>query len=68
MIQIGEESGQLEEILEKTSRFYAQEADTAIKKLIALLEPTMIVVLGVIVGFIVAAIVPAMYDVYQYIQ
>lgn len=68
MIQIGEESGQLEEILEKTSRFYAQEADTAIKRLIALLEPTMIVVLGVIVGFIVAAIVPAMYDVYQYIQ
>lgn len=68
MIQIGEESGQLEEILEKTSRFYAQEADTAIKKLIALLEPTMIVVLGIIVGFIVAAIVPAMYDVYQYIQ
>lgn len=68
MIQIGEESGQLEEILEKTSRFYAQEADTAIKRLIALLEPTMIVVLGIIVGFIVAAIVPAMYDVYQYIQ
>ncbi len=68
MIQIGEESGQLEEILEKTSKFYAQEADTAIKKLIALLEPTMIVVLGIVVGFIVAAIVPSMYNVYQHIQ
>ena len=68
MVEIGEESGQLEEILEKTSRFYAQEADTAIKKLVALLEPTMIVVLGIIVGFIVAAIVPSMYSVYKYIQ
>lgn len=68
MVQIGEESGQLEEILEKTSRFYAQEADTAIKRLVALLEPAMIVILGVIVGFIVAAIVPSMYSVYQHIQ
>lgn len=68
MIQIGENSGQLEEILEKTAEFYEQEADSAIKKMIALLEPSMIVVLGLAVGFIVAAIVPAMYNVYQYIQ
>lgn len=68
MIQIGENSGQLEEILEKTAEFYEQEADSAIKKMIALLEPSMIVILGLTVGFIVSAIVPAMYNVYQYIQ
>ena len=68
MVQIGEEAGQLEEILEKTAQFYTLEADTAIKKLIALLEPSMIVILGAIVGFIVAAIVPSMYSVYQHIQ
>lgn len=68
MVQIGEEAGQLEEILEKTAQFYTLEADAAIKKLVALLEPSMIVILGVIVGFIVAAIVPSMYSVYQHIQ
>lgn len=68
MVQIGEEAGQLEEILEKTAQFYTLEADSAIKKLVALLEPSMIVFLGVIVGFIVAAIVPSMYSVYQNIQ
>lgn len=68
MVQIGEEAGQLEEILEKTAQFYTLEADSAIKKLVALLEPSMIVLLGAIVGFIVAAIVPSMYSVYQHIQ
>lgn len=68
MVKIGEESGQLEEILEKTSQFYVQEADTAIKKLVAFLEPGMIIILGIMIGFIVAAIVPSMYSVYQQIQ
>lgn len=68
MILIGEESGQLDEILEKTSKFYEQEADTAIQKLISLLEPIMIIILGMMVGFIIASIVPPMYSMYQNIQ
>lgn len=68
MVQIGEESGQLDEILEKTSKFYEQEADRAIKKLISLVEPTLIIILGIIIGFIIASILPPMYSMYQNIQ
>ena len=55
MIAIGEETGQLDNMLEKVADFYEREVDAAVESLTAALEPVMIVVLGAIVGFIVIA-------------
>ncbi|SES71519.1 type IV pilus assembly protein PilC [Natronincola peptidivorans] len=62
MINIGEESGTLEEILDKTANFYDDEVDLAIQKMTTLLEPIMIVIMAVIIGFIVIAMILPMFD------
>jgi general secretion pathway protein F len=56
MIAVGERSGQLEEMLQNVSRAYEADVDTRVAALTSLLEPLMIVVLGVAVGFIAVAI------------
>ncbi len=53
MITIGEETGQLDAMLEKVADFYESEVDATLESLAAALEPVMIVLLGVVVGFIV---------------
>ena len=52
MIDIGEETGRLSDMLTKISDFYDTEVDSAIKGLTSLIEPIMIVGLGILVGFI----------------
>ncbi|HLF94037.1 MAG TPA: type II secretion system inner membrane protein GspF [Planctomycetota bacterium] len=56
MIGVGEESGRLEELLKKTAEAYDEEVDVAAQKMTALLEPLMIVIMAVVVGFIVLSI------------
>ena len=56
MVSVGEESGRLEVLLKKTAESYDEEVEIAAQKMTALLEPLMIVVMAVIVGFIVLAI------------
>jgi type IV pilus assembly protein PilC len=56
MIEVGEETGDLDTMLYKVADFYDEEVDTLVKSLLSLLEPIMIVVLGVIIGFIVIAL------------
>lgn len=68
MILIGEESGRLDDILNKTAAFYQEEADAAIQKMVALLEPAMILFLGAIVALIIGAILPPMYEMMGNIQ
>src|SRR5438067_2724103 len=55
MTQIGEESGSLDNMLGKVSDFYEREVDDAVAALASLLEPIMIVFLGVVVGGLVVA-------------
>jgi len=55
MISIGEESGALDQMLQKIADFYEQEVDSALQSLTAAIEPVMIVFLGGAVGFIVIA-------------
>lgn len=55
MISIGEESGKLEEMLGKIADFYEEEVDTLVGSLSSLMEPAIMVVLGVLVGGLVAA-------------
>lgn len=56
MIDIGEETGRLSEMLNKVSDFYDQEVDNAVKALTSMIEPCLIVLMGGIVGFIAVSI------------
>jgi type IV pilus assembly protein PilC len=55
MISIGEETGALDAMLNKVADFYEDEVETQLQSLAAALEPLMIVMLGLVVGFIVIA-------------
>jgi type IV pilus assembly protein PilC len=55
MISVGEQTGALDAMLAKIADFYDDEVDTAVSALTALLEPLMIVILGVIIGGLVVA-------------
>jgi len=55
MIDVGESSGALDTMLSKIADFYDEEVDTAVEALTSLLEPMLMVFLGVLVGFIVVA-------------
>lgn len=68
MIKIGEDSGSIEEILDKTADFYDEEVETAIQRVTALLEPMMIVVMAIVIGFIVLAMVIPMFDMVKTVQ
>lgn len=62
MVSIGEESGSLDTMLSKTADFYDQELEAAIQQMVSMLEPLMIVVMAVIIGFIVIAMMLPMFD------
>ncbi len=55
MIDVGEASGALDAMLEKIADFYDEEVDNAVEAMTSLLEPMLMVFLGVIIGFIVVA-------------
>lgn len=55
MIAVGEKSGKLEQMLMKIAQFYEEQTDAVISGLASLIEPILIVCLGVVVGFIVIA-------------
>jgi type IV pilus assembly protein PilC len=56
MIQVGEETGELDKMLLKVSDTYDNEVDTLVAALMSLLEPILIVTMGLVVGFIVIAL------------
>ena len=56
MIQVGEESGSMPEVLEKTSEHYERKVDTTVTTLLSLLEPIMIISVGAIVSVVVIAL------------
>jgi type IV pilus assembly protein PilC len=68
MISIGEESGSIDDLLERTAQFYDEELDEAIKKMMGLIEPAMIVFMAVIVGLIVISIALPMFDLMKTVQ
>jgi type II secretory pathway component PulF len=57
MIKSGEESGKLSEVMTDVSDFYARELKSVIKTVTSMIEPIMIVLMGVMVGFIAMAII-----------
>ncbi len=62
MISVGEETGALDTMLSKIADFYEDEVDTAVDNLMSLLEPVMIVFLGVVIGGIVISMYLPMFD------
>ena len=56
MIDVGEETGRLSDMLVKVSEFYEKEVDAAVKGLTSLIEPLLIVFMGVVVGFIAISV------------
>ena len=68
MIAVGEQTGGLDEMLSKIADFYDEEVDVAVGALLSLMEPVMIVVLGVIVGGMVVAMYLPIFDMMNAIQ
>lgn len=56
MLLVGEETGQTEKVLVKVADFYEEEVDTAISGISSIIEPVMIVIMGVMVGLIAASV------------
>jgi type IV pilus assembly protein PilC len=65
MIYIGEESGSLGDILNSTADYFDNEAYAALQRMIAMIEPIMIVILGVVIGFIVVSIIQPIFTMYE---
>lgn len=56
MVDVGEETGALDDMLYKVADIYDEEVEVRVEAMVSLLEPIMVVVLGLIVGFIVIAL------------
>ena len=68
MVSVGEDSGQLDNMLEKIADFYDAEVDAKIKALTSLIEPVMIMVVGGMVGFIVISMYLPIFKLYESIR
>lgn len=62
MMVIGEKTGKLEEILAKLSDFYTREVNNLVRNLTTLMEPIVMILMGIAVGILVAAIILPMYN------
>ena len=68
MMRVGEQTGTLDTQLEVTAQYYEGELDYKIKKLTALFEPAVIIVMGLLVGFVAIALVSAMYGIFRQVK
>ena len=68
MLRVGEESGTLDQQLEVTAEYCQSERSYRLKRLTTLFEPAVIIVMGVIVGFVAIALVSAMYGIFNQVD
>ncbi len=68
MIQVGEQSGALESLLKKVADLFENEVESALMRMASLLEPVMILIMGVMVGFIVLSICLPIFEMNQLIH
>ncbi|GIJ50902.1 type II secretion system protein F [Virgisporangium aliadipatigenens] len=68
MIEVGEESGQISQMLDKVADFYDREVDSAAESLTAAIEPIMVLLMGGVVGGMVITLYLPMFDIFQNIQ
>jgi type IV pilus assembly protein PilC len=68
MIDVGEETGELDKMLSKVADTYDEEVETLVASMVSLLEPLMVITLGVIVGFIVISLFMPMVALLENVQ
>ena len=68
MLRVGEDTGSLDTQLVVTAAYYEGELDYKIKKLTSMIEPVVIIAMGLMVGFVAVALVSAMYGIYSQVQ
>ncbi|MDP2629310.1 MAG: type II secretion system F family protein [Candidatus Harrisonbacteria bacterium] len=65
MVAIGEKTGKLEEMFDRVATFYSREVDAVVDNLVELIQPMLMVVMGVLVGLLFAAILVPIYNLVQ---
>ena len=65
MIFVGEQSGTLDDILIQTANYFEEEAQGALKRLISLISPVMLMFMAVVIGFVLIAVMMPMLTLYQ---
>ena len=68
MITIGEQSGELEQMLKKVSILYERDVESSITTATALVEPLIILFMGVVLGFIILSICLPIFEINQFVQ
>ncbi|MFJ3766437.1 type II secretion system F family protein [Streptomyces sp. NPDC090082] len=68
MMRVGEETGTLDDQLENVSEFYEKELQYKLKRLTSLFEPAIVIMVGVVVGFVAVALLSAIYGVYNQVE
>lgn len=68
MVGVGEETGELDAMLDRIAEFYEEQVEASVKALTSILEPIMIVVIGGIVGFIVISMYLPLFEMYNHIE
>ena len=68
MIAVGEETGDIDGMLQKIAEFYESEVDATIKALTSIIEPLMIIIVGIIVGVIVISMYLPMFRIYELVE
>lgn len=63
MVSVGEETGRLDDMLIRVAEYYERDSYTSIKRLTALVEPVLILVMGLIVGFVVISMLTAVFSI-----
>ena len=62
MVEVGEETGKVDEVLFKVATFFESEVDQQVKNLSVALEPIIMVLLGVMVGFLILSVILPIYS------
>jgi type IV pilus assembly protein PilC len=68
MMEVGEETGQITDMLEKVADYYDREVETATDSLTSAMEPLLVVLLGAVIGTMVVCLYLPMFSIYQHIQ
>ena len=68
MFRVGEETGTLDQQLDVAAEYYGRELETKVEHATSLFEPAIIIVMGVVVGFVAVALISAMYGIYNQVK
>lgn len=68
MFRVGEETGTLDQQLEVAAAYYSRELETKVDHATSLFEPAIIIVMGLVVGFVAVALISAMYGIYSQVK